>query len=158
MVKKKYYRTEEFIKIQNEWYEKLSKAGFSDLEWLDKNTGLGQSTPFLKGNERKFKHLDASELSQTSEYFVQASQFAQLHKFSTKLHKYIWQLFAEGVSYRKMIPRIRSRRFKYVPSIFWISVELNKLKRDFWLWQLSQPDEPETLEQFLCDNRGVDDV
>jgi hypothetical protein len=160
MGKKKYYRTKEFIKLQNKWYDKLSKKNFSDLEWLDKKSGSGQSSPFLRDSLSKFKHLEASELTISASYFSDASAFTSLHKFPSKLHKFMWSMFAEGVSYRLMIPQIASRGFKHVPSIFWISIELNKIKRDFWLWQVSQdnldsPDSPIDIAAFMESNDAI---
>lgn len=151
----KFYRTKKFIETQNEWYDRLTSSGFSDLEWLDQKTGRGQSTPFLKDSCSKFRHLDVADLTDRVEYFQLAQDFTSSHKFSSRLHKFIWHLYTQGVSYRNMIPMIRSRGFKYVPSIFWISTHLTKLKRAFILWQLDQPDKPETLAQFMEDNRGV---
>lgn len=48
MTKRKFYRTNEFIKLQNEWYKKLDQSGFKDLEWLDTKTGAGHDTPYLE--------------------------------------------------------------------------------------------------------------
>lgn len=152
---KKFYQSKEFIELQNKWYDKLTATGFSDLEWLDKNTGLGQNSPFLRGSTTKFKHLDTSELKKRAEYFTAALDFSRQHNFKTLLHKYTWELYCEGVSYRKMIPMFRRRGFKFVPSIFWISTELNKLKKHFQLWQLKQPNEVETTAEFMESNGPI---
>ena len=156
MTDKKKIKKEKFIKLQNKWYAKLSKSGFVDLEWYCQKTGQGHSSPFLRDSLNKFKHLEASELVQTAKYFIDAQAFTSHHTFPSRLHKFMWEMFASGLSYRKMIPEITSRGFKHVPSIFWISIELNKLKQDFWAWQVSQDDEGdgESLSDFIELNRG----
>lgn len=146
---------EEFIELQNKWYSKLSKTGFVDLEWLDKNSGYGQNSPFLRTSLSKFKHLSPSELKNHSEYFIGATQFLEDYKFPSALHKFVWQCYCDGVSYRDMLPKIASRNFKKQPSIFWISIELNKLKKAYELWQLQQPEEPESLAKFIEDNDSI---
>lgn len=143
---------EEFIKLQNIWYEKLAKSGFSDLEWLDKNSGKGQNSPFLRQKLQKFKHLSASELSNRAKFFIGALQFSQDYKFPSRLHKYVWQLYSEGISYRDMIPLIRRRNFKHVPSIHWISIHLDRLRQAYEAWQLSQPDDLPTTADLMKAN------
>lgn len=46
--KKKFYKNKEFVKLQSEWYDKLKKEGFDDIEWFDPKTGIGQGSPYLK--------------------------------------------------------------------------------------------------------------
>lgn len=47
MKERKFYRTDEFIKLQSEWYDKLKKSGFTDLEFYNPKTGAGHDGPFL---------------------------------------------------------------------------------------------------------------
>ena len=152
--KLKYYKTEEFKKLQNEWYDKLDNSGFEDLEWLDKDSGFGQNSGFLKKSLKKFNKLTKKDLADKNIYFSLAKDFAQDYKFKSRLHKYIWELYIEGIAYRKMIPKIKSRNFKHVPSIYWISTHLSDIKVDFRKWQMEQPDEEESYDTFLRNNRG----
>jgi len=148
---------EKIKKLRNKWYAKLSSTGFVDLEWYCLKTGQGHSSPFLRDSLSKFKHLRASDLVQTAKYFIDAQAFTEHYKFPSRLHRFMWEMFASGLSYRKMIPEIASRGFKHVPSIFWISTELNKLKQHFWSWQASQADEDdiESLSDFIEQNRAA---
>lgn len=155
MNKKKYYKTKEFAKIQAKWYKKLSKSGFVDLEWTDKNSGAGHSTPFLRKSLNKFKHLHSSELLEKASYFVAAAAWADCHKFPTRLHQFIWECYAEGLSYRNMQAEIKSRGYKKQPSLFWISTHLNQLKSEFALWYAETYEQPkEDLESFMRSNRN----
>jgi hypothetical protein len=152
-----YYKTKEFIKLQNKWYDKLSKKGFHDLEWLDTLSGAGHSTPFLRKSLNKFKQLDNDTIKKSVEYYSAAQDFASHYEFPSKLHKRIWLLFADGISYRKMIPIIKSFGYKHIPSIFWISIHLNKMKKDFWIWQYDQTQDEDTWDSFIRDNNKIPD-
>lgn len=50
---KKWYETSEFLALRKKWYDKLAKAGFEDIEYIDWRTG--ESGNLLKG----FGHMDA---------------------------------------------------------------------------------------------------
>ena len=123
----KFYQSKKFIALQNTWYKKLSQAGFSDLEWTDSKTGQGHSTPFLSPSIVSFR---SSYSVTTQKYYEICRRFLQHGKFKSRLHKYVWELYCDGISYRKMIPKIKARGFKKVPSIFWISVKVNEMYAD----------------------------
>jgi hypothetical protein len=48
-LKKKFYQTSEFRKLQNEWYDKLEDDGFEDLEWRN-DVYNDKPSPFLKSS------------------------------------------------------------------------------------------------------------
>lgn len=47
-MKNKEYYTKEFRNLQSEWYDKLKKEGFEDIEWYNPKTGIGHGSRFLK--------------------------------------------------------------------------------------------------------------
>lgn len=49
MTKRRFNETDEFKKLQAEWYDRLAEDGFCDIEIVDRTTG-GMSARFLKGN------------------------------------------------------------------------------------------------------------
>jgi hypothetical protein len=151
----KFNRTKRFIELQKLWYSKLTQSGFSDLEHLDQKNGLGEYSPYLKKPLQKFNHLHPSDVSERLEYFSAAQDFSSDHDFPTILHKFIWDQYVSGVSYRNMVPIIEQNRFKSV-SIFWISTEIAKLKQSFTAWQVLQDDAAETLEDFMQSNSAID--
>jgi len=155
VTEKKYWRTRKFAKLQAKWYKRLSKSGFFDLEWTDKNSGQGHSTPFLRKSLNKFKHLQQSELLNRAQYFIAAEAFTSQHNFPSRLHEFVWECYAEGLSYRQMQDEIARRGFKHQPSIFWISTHLNQMKSEFDLWCADNLDQPEEdLESFMSSNRN----
>ena len=149
---RKYYRTDEFIKTQNIWYKKLADSGFADLEWLDKKSGAGHATPFLRDSLWKYRNIGAFEASQTLEYYNAAQEFSQVFTFPSKLHKFVWSLHAEGLSYRRIADKCRTRAFKHKPSIFWISIHIRKLKQEMFYWLADQDQPEETWEDFIASN------
>lgn len=154
---KKFYKTKKFIEIQNKWYDKLKKSGFKDLEWIDPKTGLGQNTPYLLTEDSKLKdRYNPSEQT----YYENALSYYHHGNFKSKLHKFIWKCHAEGISYRKMRKNIKSRGFKFVPSIFWISVEINKIRKDMALFLINNPEyksgnSEESIENFIETNNSI---
>ena len=150
-------KTKEFIRLQKKWYKKLAKSGFSDLEWTDEKTAKGQNTPYLRKSLNKFKHLTPEKFEEVSEFYSRAPDFASQHNFPTERHKFTWQLHIEGYSYRDSIEILTAEGFK-PPSVFWISDHLTKLKKAYVTWLAEQPEEPETLADFMANNRGIDDL
>lgn len=150
-----YYRTKEFIQLQNKWYKKLTKEGFVDLEWLDKKSGLGHSSPFLTGSSSNFKSLQLSTYSETLEYYNAAQAFTYHYKFPSALHRFTWTEHAAGTSYRQIIKKIKSRAFKHKPSIFWISTHVNKMRQEMFKWYAKQDSPEETWQTFLESNEPV---
>lgn len=140
---KNYWHDKEFIKLQNEWYDKLTQAAFQDLEWFDKKTAQGQNSPFLKHSLSNFKHIYDPQVQL---HFENCRHFLSHGKFPTKLHKFIFSLYCDGISYRNMLPKIRSRGFKRQPSIFWVSIEINKLRLDVARFILETKEASEDLQ------------
>ncbi len=88
MTDKKFYQNKEFLKTRNEWYEKLKKSGFDDLEWYDEKTGMGQGSPYLrsKGNPTTGK-LRKTYSQSSSEHFRLCRNFLQHGAFYTILQE-----------------------------------------------------------------------
>lgn len=151
----KFYRSKRFLDLQKQWYDKLSQSGFSDLEHYSQKTGLLEHSPFLRTSLSKFKQLQHENVHAKLEYFSSAVDFLNDHDFPTMLHELLWRLYIKGTTQRDMIAIILENRFKPV-STFWISTELTKLKKAFAAWQATQPDKPETLEEFMQSNNAID--
>lgn len=121
----KFYDTEEFRKLQNKWYDKLQKSGFSDLEWLDKNSGKGQNSPFLTVSIEYLRKIHNLE---TETYFRLSRAFLHDYDFKTLHFYHLWKLHSEGLTYRQIIPKL-NKIMKKKRSIFWISTHVNRLKK-----------------------------
>lgn len=96
-----------FKKLQKEWYEKLKKEGFDNIERKDGSVrGLGSSrnSPGNPGHNKGY-HWHEREVYNKSkeEYFRLAGHFLYEHKFSSKLERYIWELHANGLGVRSIV-------------------------------------------------------
>lgn len=110
---KKYYQSEDFLKLRREYYKKLKDKGFRDIENIDWSTG--DSGNLLNG----FGHMDAVRRwsPESQRYYELARQKAndmRSRKYSKDDRK-IWRLHAEGHSFRAIerttgIPRARVSR------------------------------------------------
>ena len=129
-----YYRTAEYKKLQAEWYDKLKDTGFIDLEWLDKKSGAGHSTPFLKqsnANLLKVYDKDVENHFRHARNFLTHGNFT--HKRKWKRYKVLWSLYCDGYSYREMIPEIK-KQARLTVSVFWISTHINRIKAEMALF------------------------
>lgn len=151
---RKYWDTKDFKKLQAKWYAKLKDLHFSDIEYYSKNADSGFSTLNSQVLPYNIKHLSHLEFKNTLEYFNHAAHFANLHKFPSRLHKFVWELYVEGISYRKMQPLIKARGFKHIPSIFWISTKLQELRVQFKKYTNTLEDPEQGLHDFIASNRS----
>lgn len=86
MTDKKFYQNEEFLKLRNEWYKKLEKSGFEDLEWYNPDTGMGQGSPYLKSStSHTLGSLRRNYASATQSHYRLCRNFLQHGGFYTIL-------------------------------------------------------------------------
>jgi DNA-binding CsgD family transcriptional regulator len=85
-------RNKSFVKLQQEWYNKLKKTGFVDIEFFHAD---GNSTDGLLRNS--IGSLMASYTPEGEYYYRKARWFLQHHKFTSAREKKIWSLHCEGM-------------------------------------------------------------
>lgn len=95
------------------WYKKLAKSGFEDIEiTTGPHEKLKQwhSHYFTPRSRRK----SAATLQSKADYYLQCSQFLNIHQFRYKYEREIWTLHCEGETVssicRKMQYKVRNRR------------------------------------------------
>lgn len=97
------WNTKEFVKLQKEWYEKLKKLGFVDLEFFLDN---GNTTPqLLKGSIYNLKNTYKPA---TAYYYQKACWYAHHGTFEDTLEKSIWELHAEGKTNLQVAKALRT--------------------------------------------------
>lgn len=95
----KYYQTDEFKELQQEWYGVLKTEGFDDIEQID--------TPYV---ERPFKHKRTTvdlDYETKAQYFQMASAYYWHGEFLKPHHKQIWSLHAEGATVREIATKLK---------------------------------------------------
>ncbi len=90
----------EFKKLQAEWYEKL-KPDFEDIE---NEKGL-KAYAFFEYNKRIRHRIEA-----TTEYYRLATHLLNEPVFKNKKEKTIWELHSEGLSIRDIIKKLKLER------------------------------------------------
>ncbi len=100
---------------QKEWYEKLRKEGFKDIErhdW-DDSSGFGlkrfDSFHFI---DTRYGDIDKDSFQAKSEYFRLATHFLNEHTFEDPLDRYIWEMHSEGKSIRDIEKSMKAAKTK----------------------------------------------
>jgi len=119
MSKKDLFRTPSFKKLQSEWYDKLDKSGFDDIErpassyyWFDEYSGM------LKRPIAKILTTKKHSIS-TLNYFANLGKFAESASFYTKYQhlsrqrrhylRIIARLSADGFTLRSIQRHLRKK-------------------------------------------------
>lgn len=100
-------RAKDFDTLKSQWYGKLAKEGFVDIEddreRIKKRHGSKFAEKRLYNETRHEAHV---------EYYQLAGKFLNDYEFETKKDKAIWQLHSEGVYIRAIVVALKKKRFK----------------------------------------------
>lgn len=121
---KKIYSPKEINDLRKVWYEKLAKKGFEDLELVYED---GNSSHFLRKNLRLRASCDAEAIASTREYYSIAAEFAHHGDFPSFVESRIWQLHADGWTYRKIAKRMNL-------GVSTIHRKINHMEKLMWDW------------------------
>ncbi len=103
----KYWKTEHFKALQQDWYRRLEESGFSDQEILDNGE--------LKLKDiRPYKTVTAEQKAEKEKYFNSLAECIHTHDFECEAHRLVMVLKANGYRIKDICERLR-QRFK--PSI-----------------------------------------
>ncbi len=103
------HRKTNYKSLRAEWYAKLKKEGFEDIE---QNTS--DENPFLKNWDssyfyRKEHKMGAARMEAVKDYYLLAVQFLSVHNFKSKLEKEIWRLHSEGHGVRVISKELNTK-------------------------------------------------
>lgn len=90
MPKLKKTKQQKFKELQDKWYKKLEKSGFSDIEAGEDRLKSYSSVIFSYGNESSWRAK--------REYYQMAENFLTDYKFATTMEEIIWAYHANGIS------------------------------------------------------------
>lgn len=121
----------EFAKLQKQWYAKLAKEGFKDIEWVDHSTGTGHDSGYLKGSLISGKAYHPGR----DLYYQLASNYLQHCKNlkNRPYHKFIWKLHAEGMTYDEIELHVK-KRYKNSVSKYTLYYQIRELARLCYRW------------------------
>lgn len=121
-MKKNPYKTEEFKLLKKEWYEKLEKNGFKDIEKTTVNT-----TWLDAWHNFRFKGIPIVQRISTEDYYHWAQGILFTYLFKNKTHRLIWELHCEGKSRRQIAGLIKNETPCYKPAK--VGNIINEIKR-----------------------------
>jgi hypothetical protein len=98
-----FWGTEEFRKLQKEWYDKLAKEGFQDVELHDKS---------LHTDTAKFVDMEAIR-----DYYMQVSEYLYTGEFASLQDKAVWFVYSEGYSVRNIARALKLSRKKVTETV-----------------------------------------
>lgn len=85
-------------KLIDEWYKKLEKSGFKDIEV----NYHGEKEPMLKKWSAELRRQDSRRhpvrVAAKEAYYRQCYQYTFVHKFDTGVDRAIWAAHAEGLT------------------------------------------------------------
>lgn len=84
-------RTKEFQELQKEFYERLEREGFDEIEDTSNDARLLKSW-----HSFKFQDIDPIQAEATREYFMAAERLLHTKQFKRDLEREIWELHCKG--------------------------------------------------------------
>lgn len=88
--------------LQTQWYEYIKESGFQDIEKKTHQNDKGSTSDFRSRVDAKSVDAYQAKLN----YFLWASDMASNGVFRDKRDKTIWEAHADGVSRRKIAPKV----------------------------------------------------
>lgn len=92
------FNSDAFKRLKAQWYSKLAKSGFEDIERNENELILWHSEYFL-GDRRHATAVVEGKIN----YYRIAGQFLHDHAFNNAHEKEMWRLHAEGKSIRDIM-------------------------------------------------------
>jgi hypothetical protein len=87
---------QELKKLQRDWYKKLKRDGFQDIEQPDGNLKVWSQS--LNNDRHLGRHTSRRQAH--AEYYYYANQWLNEGKFDLRLDKIIWEYHSNGISMR----------------------------------------------------------
>lgn len=127
----------EYAKLQKQWYAKLAKDGFEDIEWVNHSTGTGHDSGFLKGSliGGKAYHPGRDLYYQLASNYLMHCKNLKNRSYS----KFIWKLHAAGLTYDEIEARIK-QRYKNPVSKYTLYYQIKRLAELCYRWNATHPE------------------
>lgn len=91
-----FWSTREFRKLKAEWYDKLAKEGFHDIELHDRS---------MHTDTARFADMEA-----VRDYYMKVSEYLHIGEFKTPVEKTAWFIYQEGYSIRNIAKILKLSR------------------------------------------------
>lgn len=126
----------QFAKLQKQWYDKLAKEGFEDIEWVNHSTGIGHDSGFLRGSLVGGKAYHPGR-----DLYYQLATNYLMHCKSLRnrpYHKFLWKLHSEGQTYDEIEVAI-AKKYERV-SKYTLYYQIKELAKLCYKWNATHPE------------------
>jgi hypothetical protein len=125
------YQSDDLLKVKREWYRKLAKQGFEDLERIDKPDGFIQPEIINKAAHRE---------QNAHSYYQMCHEILRNEPFwlSRRDMDYkIFELHTEGKSTREIEAYLKEKSYRPVT---WVAIHkiIKKIKKDYEAYDAPQ--------------------
>lgn len=93
----------ELLQLQKQWYSKLKREGFKDIEWTEGHSINGVDSPYLKDTAFKYKKKFNEH---TAEHYRLMRNFSSNYTFKSKMDAFIFELYCEGCPFREIVHKV----------------------------------------------------
>jgi hypothetical protein len=148
---------QQFAKLQKQWYAKLAKEGFKDLEWVDHNTGTGHDSGYLRGSLISGKAYHPGR-----ELYYQLATNYLIHCTNLKnypMDKFIWKLHAGGATYDEIEAEV-AKKYKDSISKYTIYYRIKRLAKLCYRWNAKHPEgllRKRAEDKAIIEQKGLED-
>lgn len=126
------FKSREFNKLREEWYKKLEREGFKDIEEYypvsDKTFLKVWDSHYFKSESHGFYGDELHKLK--ADYFYYAVQYFHQGTFDNDTEKEIWNIHAQGLGVRKIAEKLNETRINgsaYTRDKVWRTVKRLRL-------------------------------
>ena len=97
--------TKEFKKLQDQWYAKLKKEGFKDIEQDEDHLKSYASTDLIN-------NYTPETFAIKENYYIAAGHFLHSYEFKCKADRLIWEYHSEGKALVEIVKLLKKHRIK----------------------------------------------
>lgn len=106
------FKTPEFKELFQKWNTKLAKSGHKEIENFDL-----PDNPLIDWRSRDLRKVNVDKYLAALTYYSNARSLLHTYEFQNEIHRCIWEMHSEGVSFNKIAKRLNKRRYSKI-SVF----------------------------------------
>lgn len=105
-------KSKEFQKLQTEWYKKLKKSGFDDIEETEDLLKWSAPKNLIHIRNRDKQHL----FTIREDYYRLAGYFLHDYGFTKESDRLVWEQHVEGTSIRDISKYLKIKKVRMAPT------------------------------------------
>lgn len=125
-MKKTAKKKPDLAQLKREWYKKLKKEGFDDIEADEtrlKTWSSGTGSPYRNTYKYKENMFDAK-----ADYYRLAEHFLNEHRFKNNTERTIWEYHANGIGFRSIVDIYSELKIKQKITVHFVRYLIKDLR------------------------------